>query len=76
MFKINLNLPIEITHNVSITNLFTSQNLNTQVEHKIQHLPKHISLASFISLRGELPIKDFKLQLGRITQPITYNSDQ
>jgi len=57
MFKINLDLSIEITHNVSSINTFTSQNLNIQVEYKTRHLPKDISLASPTYLRGESPMK-------------------
>jgi len=61
MFKINQGLSIERAHNVPSTNIFTSQNLNIQVEHKTQHLSKHISLASLTYLIAESHIKDSKL---------------
>jgi len=38
MFKISPDFPIEITHNVSITNTFPSQNLYTPIQNKTQHL--------------------------------------
>jgi len=55
-------MPIEITHNVFNRNTFISQNLNTQVEYKTQHLPKHISLVSLTCLRKKLLTQDSKLQ--------------
>jgi len=74
MFKISPDLPIEITHNVSSTNTFASQDLI--VKYKTQHLSNHINIASLTCLGGESPIKDSKLQLISITQLATYNYDQ